>query len=64
MTAVLVRQAQFASTADLRNGIDGDLHLWIDGGENVLKREAFQRWQIGRLDVHFGFSVFGHLRLL
>lgn len=45
MTAVFVRQAQFALPTNLSYSVNGYLDLRTDGLEDLLKREGFEGWQ-------------------
>ena len=62
MAPMLVCQAQFASAAYFRDGVDGGVGFRANGGEDVLEGEVFGRGEAGGVGpVHGRFLVFLHV---
>ena len=63
MTAMLRGQAHFAPAAYLCNGIDRGVGFWANRAEDVMEREALDRWQFGRCGLVHGLVLLRHVWL-
>lgn len=63
MAVVFVCQAHLAAAADFGDGVDGGADFGVDGGEDVLEGEGFERGEVvgggGGFLFAFHFGWFG-----